>query len=171
MISITAHLKDGNKQQVSVDKTDMVRKLLDFLPQTHNYVIVINGAVINDCFSFQYYGIKDGDSVLVIPTTKKPEEKILTEKYAKRVDLSVQRRFMIAQGFHPRSCYELVLETTRISENFILKSQMKPALSRSVDRKFMELINDIQPVAPPTPRLVTYDAPVNPSTEALPSFW
>ena len=161
-------------REVEVCDKDLVAILDNFIPEGGQRFIIHEGKFIMSSFSFGFYKIADGSHLFVVRTNPFQYQisypKIVLN-HKMRKNSSTEQRFNLSQGFHPNSNTDLVLETTRLRDQFLTKIDSNYMLHRSVMAKLAKREAAITDSAIKGGAVVSNQKPLIPSSEELPIFW
>ncbi|EAY02513.1 hypothetical protein TVAG_020660 [Trichomonas vaginalis G3] len=169
---ITIYLHDANAEvrEVTVNKTDCLQVLEDEIKGDDKRFIMYKNALLMMSFSFQFFGIKDGDHLYVLRAkyNNKKRESVDTSKILAQKQLNNRGRVVLANGSVEIIDKSALLECTRLLDLMYLRDDyMSPASRRGLELPTTDAPQSDNGVKSTIPAVRLTE----PSTDVLPIFW
>ncbi|EAX99614.1 hypothetical protein TVAG_215140 [Trichomonas vaginalis G3] len=169
MFTLYLHDTDGNTQEIVVSPSDPIKRLdINFKNGQRPHIIFDNHLIVSD-FTFSFYGIKNGDHLYLMPNTTGKSNQMTSPFLPERFN-EAQKRFNMAQSFHPESDHSFVLESVRLKDQYFNKIESNYYLNRAVMARTFEAEQTVRKIKH-TKLITDFKKLSKPSTTALPKFW
>lgn len=169
MLSLYVHDCDGTCQEIHVSPHDQIKRLDSNVKDGQKRNVVFDNHLIVGEFSFQFYGIKNGDHIYLLPN-RQPKAISVGSAFLPERFNEAQKRFNMAQGFHPDSDHSLVLESVRLKDQYFNKIESNFYLNRAVMTRSFET-ERVPSHIKVSKKFADIKKLTSPSTTALPKFW
>lgn len=148
---------------ISARLTGQIKALQSLWPESPKRFI-FNGAELIEAMTFDFYGIKDGDSIIALPQEKK-ESVFVTNQWINLTkdndNFSDSMRWMLDP--------QTALEAARLRDLHMTKLEKRAKVFMKISAPFLN--DEGKPEALSLESYLDYEAATEPSTEALPIFW
>lgn len=169
---ITIYLHDVNcpVRELTVRKTDCIQVLQDEVKGDDKRFIMYKNSLLMSSFSFQFFGVKDGDHLYVLRARYNNKKRDLTDtpKNNLQKQLNNFSRVTLANGNVEVIDKSALLECTRLLDLMYLRDDYIPPVARrgpeSIAAETTHTDNDNHTTIP-TGRMTV------PSSDVLPIFW
>ncbi|EAX94394.1 hypothetical protein TVAG_194800 [Trichomonas vaginalis G3] len=169
-ISVFLHDSNNEIKEISVHKTDPVQVLQDEIKGNDKRFIMYKNSLLMTSFSFQFFGIKDGDHLYVLRTKygNKKREMAETSKSLLQMQRSSRCCMILSNNNVEVIDKSALLECTRLLDLMYLRDDyLSPASRRGPEI----MASDASQASNSSKSIIPTVRLNEPSSEVLPIFW